>query len=108
MVIVLLALELVVLLVKKLAPPASGAAVTSILTPCEGMVEVTLIVTGKVVPTAAGTTVLFAGLVVMVRLASCGGGGVVPPPSPPLLQENKARLVSNRKEICLIVFISII
>ena len=64
--------------VKKLVEEPSGAAFTSIVTPCGGMADVMDTVNGKSVWGAAGWTEFAGGLVVITKFAS-----VLPPPPPP-------------------------
>ena len=64
--------------VKKLVADPSGAAFTSIVTPCGGIVDVMETVRGKSTWGAAGWVEPAGGFNVTARLAS-----VVPPPPPP-------------------------
>lgn len=74
--------------VKKAVPDPSGTAVTSILTPCGGILEVTVTFNGKSGPTeGASTWPLMAGLVVTFRFSSEG----LSDPPPPLLQEGMTK-----------------
>jgi hypothetical protein len=66
---------------KKFAVEPSGAAFTSIVTPCEGIEDVMETVRGKVVCGTAGWVEFAGGFNVTARLAS------VPPPPPPPLSE---------------------
>ena len=75
--------DVVSVFVKKLAVDPSGAAFTSIVTPCEGMVDVIETVSGKSTCGAAGWVEPAGGFNVTVRLAS----PPPPPPPPPPLSE---------------------
>lgn len=83
LVIVKLLLEAVddMLLVKKFVAEPSGAAFTSMVTPCGGMVDVIDTVKGKSVCGAGAWVELAGGFNVTARVASVGGGGgLLPPP----------------------------
>lgn len=82
-VIVKLLMEAVddMLLVKKFVVEPSGAALTSMVTPCVGMVDVIETVSGKSVCGAGDWVELAGGFSVTPRVASVGGGGgLLPPP----------------------------
>jgi hypothetical protein len=64
--------------VKKFVADASGAALTSMVTPCGGIADVIETVNGKSVCGAAGCTEFAGGFREMTRFAS-----VPPPPLPP-------------------------
>jgi len=66
-------------LVKKLTVPPSGFAVTSILTPPEGIADLMVTVKGKLGPGAGDSTCPFArGRVSTIRFSSLGVVGPVP------------------------------
>jgi len=69
--------------VKKFVDDPSGAAFTSMVTPCGGIVDVTVTVIGKSVCGAGGWVVFAGGFVVIVKFAS---GVSVPPP--PLFEQS--------------------
>jgi len=70
--------------VKKFAPPASGPAVTSIVTPAEGRLAVIFTCSGKLGPGAAGSVLPLAGVVVTCKAVSLQ---LLFPPPPPFLHE---------------------
>jgi hypothetical protein len=70
---------------KKFVEDPSGAAFTSIVTPCGGMVDVIETVSGKSVCGAAGWVELAGGFRVTARAIS--SVPPPPPPPPPLLEQ---------------------
>lgn len=93
--------------VKKEAPPDSGAADTSIFTPCEGIWESIRIDTVKLSCAAAGDTVPFAGVVVITRFCSAGGSGFPPPPPFPQEEDMIPDTAIAKNAIDNIFFISV-
>ena len=91
-----LALDVLVLVVKKFVLDPSGAAFTSIVTPCVGIVDVTETVSGKSVCGAAGCVEFAGGFNVTARLASVEPPP--PPPPPPPLLEQLSEVNRNNEE----------
>jgi hypothetical protein len=95
----LLDVEDVVVVVKKLVVLPSGCALTAMVTPPAGIVELIVTVRGKSGPTAAASVVPLAGVVETLNVGSVLQGSlVVPPPPEPvppfLLQEINSTIVN--------------